>query len=109
MRCRLVLTGQAGALGEGKATVLVELHAVQDPHTQRINTRLDWHATPELTGKLAQLGNRLMDATAQSLSQQFFKRFSGVLSGEAATPHKNESLYALARNVKQWLQRFFER
>ncbi len=109
MRCRLVLTGQAGALGEGKATVLVELHAVQDPHTQRINTRLDWHATPELTGKLAQLGNRLMDATAQSLSKQFFKRFSGVLSGETATPHKNESLYALARNVKQWLQRFFER
>jgi CO/xanthine dehydrogenase FAD-binding subunit/carbon monoxide dehydrogenase subunit G len=109
MRCRLVLTGQAGALGAGKATVWVELHAVKDPQTQHINTRLDWQATPELTGKLAQLGNRLMDATAQSLSQQFFKRFSGVLSGETATPNKNKSIYALARTVKQWFQRFFER
>ena len=108
-RCRLVLTGHAGALGEGKATVLVQLHAVEDPQTQHINTRLDWQATPELTGKLAQLGNRLMDATAHSLSQQFFNRFRVVLSGDTPPRDGHFSLYALARHVKQWFQRFFER
>ncbi len=109
MRCRLVLTGQAGALGEGKATVLVQLHAVEDPQTQHINTRLDWQATPELTGKLAQLGNRLMDATAHSLSQQFFNRFRVILSGDTPLGDKKFSPYALARFVKQWIQRLFER
>ena len=109
IRCRLVLTGHAGALGEGKATVLVQLHAVEDPHTQHINTRLDWQATPELTGKLAQLGNRLMDATANSLSQQFFHRFRVVLSGDTPMSDGHFSLYALANNVKQWFLRFFER
>jgi carbon monoxide dehydrogenase subunit G len=109
MRCRLVLTGQAGALGEGKATVLVQLHAIDDPHSQHTQTRLDWQATPELTGKLAQLGNRLMDATALNLSQQFFNRFSGVLSGDATPPHPKFFLYAFVMHVKQWFQRFFER
>jgi carbon monoxide dehydrogenase subunit G len=109
MRCRLVLTGQAGALGAGKATVLVELHAVEVPHTQHTQTRLDWQATPELTGKLAQLGNRLMDATALNLSQQFFNRFTEVLSGNVTPPNQKFSLYALAIHVKQWFQRFFER
>ena len=108
-RCRLVLSGHAGALGEGKATVLVQLHAVEDPQTQHINTRLDWQATPELTGKLAQLGNRLMDATANSLSQQFFHRFHVVLSGDTPTRDGHFSLYALANNVKRWFKRFFER
>ena len=109
MRCRLVLTGQAGALGEGKATVLMQLHAIDDPHSQQTQTRLDWQATPELTGKLAQLGNRLMDATARNLSQQFFNRFSRVLSGDATPPLPKFSLYAVAVRVKQWFQRFFER
>ena len=109
MRCRLVLTGEAGALGEGKATVFVQLDTVHDPQTKHINTRLNWQATPELTGKIAQLGNRLMDATALNLSQQFFNRFSGVLSGDTTPPNQKFSLYALTTNVKQWFLRFFER
>ena len=108
-RCRLVLSGQAGALGEGKATVLVQLHAIQDPQTQSIHTRLDWQASPEVTGKLAQLGNRFMDATAHSLSQQFFNRFSAGLSGHTPTKASSFFTYALTVKVKQWFQRFFER
>jgi len=109
MRCRLVVSGQAGALGEGKATILVQLQAIEDPLTQHVNTRIDWQATPEVTGKLAQLGNRFMDAAASSLSQQFFNRFSSVLSGDAPTRGTSFFLYALAIKVKQWFQRIFER
>jgi carbon-monoxide dehydrogenase medium subunit len=109
VRCRLVVSGQAGALGEGKATILVQLQAIEDPQTQHVSTRLDWQATPEVTGKLAQLGNRFMDATARSLSQQFFNRFSAALSGDAPARGTSFFLYALTVKVKQWFQRFFER
>lgn len=108
-RCRLVISGQAGALGEGKATVLVQLHAINDPNTQSLHTRLDWQANPEVTGKLAQLGNRFMDATAHSLSQQFFNRFSAGLCGHTPTSTRSFFTYALTIKVKQWFQRFFER
>ena len=108
-RCRLVLSGQAGALGEGKATVWVQLHALEVSANQGICTRLDWQAAPEVTGKLAQLGNRFMDATAQSLSQQFFNRFSAELSGDASAHTRSSFIHALTVKVKQWFQRFFER
>jgi len=108
-RCRLVISGQAGALGGGQATVWVQLQALHDPHTQRIRTRLDWQASPEVTGKLAQLGNRFMDATAHSLSKQFFHRFQGRLSGEAPPQATPFFIYALTNKVKQWFRRFFER
>ena len=108
-RCRLVLSGQAGALGEGKATVFVQLQAVEDKHTQRMHTRLDWQASPEVTGKLAQLGNRFMDATAQSLSQQFFNRFSAGLSGAPPKGTRAFFTYALTVKVKRWFKYFFER
>jgi carbon monoxide dehydrogenase subunit G len=103
-RSRLVISGQAGALGEGQATVLVQLHAIEDART-----RLDWQASPEVTGKLAQLGNRFMDATAHSLSQQFFNRFSAGLTGDTPSRATSFSTYALTNKVKQWFQRFFER
>ena len=106
---RLILSGQAGALGEGKATILVQLQAEEDPQSKQIKTRIDWQAEPELTGKLAQLGNRLMDASAKSMSQEFFNRFSLVLSGNVSSQEPHFYLYALTMKVKQWFQRFFER
>jgi carbon-monoxide dehydrogenase medium subunit len=107
--CRLVVSGQAGALGEGKATVLVQLHAIEDPQTQVMHTRLDWQASPEVSGKLAQLGNRFMDASAQKLSQQFFNRFSSGLVAHKSKRANAFSTYALMIHLKQWFQRFFER
>ena len=108
-RCRLVLSGQAGHLGEGQATVDVQLHAVEASPQSGARTRIDWQATPEVKGKLAQLGNRLMDATAHSLSHQFFNRFSALLSGAPPTGEGFVFFYAWARRVKSWFQRFFER
>jgi carbon monoxide dehydrogenase subunit G len=103
------VSGQAGALGEGKATVLVQLHAIEDPQTQVMHTRLDWQASPEVSGKLAQLGNRFMDASAQQLSQQFFNRFSSGLVAHKSKRANAFSTYALMIHLKQWFQRFFER
>lgn len=107
--CRLVISGQAGDLGEGKATVHVQLHASQDSAHASPCTRIDWQATPEISGKLAQLGNRLVDATAHSLSQQFFNRFSARLSGQPPVSRPLFFFDAWRQRAKSWFQRFFER
>jgi len=124
--------GHAGALGEGKATVFVQLRATHQPDTQSAATRLDWQATPQVSGTLAQLGNRLVDASANSLSQQFFSRlrtsgwhaqtpftFLPACPGDyhpamgAAHPHKVTTMttpnpprpdqYSAPLNLGQWL------
>jgi len=38
----------------------------------------------DVGGKLAQLGGRLIDATAKRLADEFFEKFSAVVGGPAA-------------------------
>jgi hypothetical protein len=47
-------------------------------------TRLVYTADAQVGGKLAQLGGRLIDATAKSLADQFFKSFGARVSAMAA-------------------------
>ncbi|HJT07854.1 MAG TPA: carbon monoxide dehydrogenase subunit G, partial [Stellaceae bacterium] len=35
-------------------------------------------------GKLAQIGSRLIDATARKMAEEFFSRFSGIVGGNQA-------------------------
>lgn len=79
--CRLQISGNAGALGQGQALVHVQLQTQAQGH----GTRLTWQAQPQLQGRLAQLGNRLIQASAQGLSHQFFQRFTQHMSGEQVT------------------------
>lgn len=73
--CALVFAGQAGGLGRGQGTAQVQLTA------QDTGTRLDWQANTQVSGKIAQFGNRLIEATARKLSDEFFERFASALSG----------------------------
>ncbi len=106
--CRLQLSGQAGSLGQGSAEVVVHLHTeMSDAGTA--GTRLMWHATPQLSGQLAQLGNRLVQASARSLSTQFFVRLTQVLGGASTAPRPPSIFYAWRTHFSRWLQRFFKR
>jgi CO/xanthine dehydrogenase FAD-binding subunit/carbon monoxide dehydrogenase subunit G len=102
-QCALHMTGQAGALGSGQAQVLVRLHQ------EGANTRLYWTAHPQLQGTLAQLGNRLVHASAQRLSEQFFERFAQVLLGEAPRRGIPVLFYALWQPLRHWWQHFFKK
>jgi carbon-monoxide dehydrogenase medium subunit len=102
-RCSLLVSGQAGALGSGQADVLVHLQQ-EGPHT-----RLIWSAKPQLQGRLAQLGNRLINASAQKLSSQFFERFSNALSGEPPRSGVWFFFYAFTQTLRHWWQQFFRR
>lgn len=75
----LVFQGSAGALGSGQGTAQVRLEPLDAGHT-----RLHWWVQVQLTGRLAQFGNRLVEATARKLSGEFFERIGLALqSGDA--------------------------
>lgn len=76
----LVFQGSAGALGSGQGTAQVRLEPLDAGHT-----RLHWWVQVQLSGRLAQFGNRLVEATSRKLSGEFFERIGRALqSGDAA-------------------------
>ncbi|HSH89496.1 MAG TPA: carbon monoxide dehydrogenase subunit G [Ramlibacter sp.] len=65
--------GQGGAAGFGKGSADVKLEPEGD------STRLRFDAKAQVGGKMAQIGSRLVDATAQKLTEQFFSAFEAHL------------------------------
>ncbi|WP_353171543.1 CoxG family protein [Paracandidimonas soli] len=69
-------SGSAGAAGSGSGTVRVSLSDVPG------GTKLDYSAETEVSGRVAQLGARMMDSTARRFAEQFFANISRLLGGE---------------------------
>ena len=72
--CTLVFRGSAGALGSGEGRAQVRLRSVGEA------TLLHWQANSQVTGRLAQLGSRLIAVSAEKLTQDFFKKFAQQFS-----------------------------
>jgi len=66
--------GQGGVAGFGRGSADVALAAI-DP----ISTRLSYQARATVGGKMAQIGSRLIDATAAKITDDFFKAFEAQL------------------------------
>ncbi|MCW5749932.1 MAG: carbon monoxide dehydrogenase subunit G [Alphaproteobacteria bacterium] len=71
--------GAGGAAGFGKGGATVRLRDAPDG-----GTLLVYEAQAQVGGKLAQLGSRLIDATARKLADDFFTRFNEIVSARAA-------------------------
>lgn len=69
--------GQGGIAGFGKGSADVALV----PHGNR-DTLLKYHARATVGGKMAQIGSRLIDATAAKLTEDFFKAFEAYLRAQ---------------------------
>jgi carbon monoxide dehydrogenase subunit G len=70
--------GQGGVAGFGRGSAVVRL--ADDP----AGTRLSYSADAAVGGKLAQIGSRLVEATARKLADEFFTRFAAEFPGPAA-------------------------
>jgi carbon monoxide dehydrogenase subunit G len=70
--------GQGGAAGFANGSAAVSLREDDG------ETILSYHAKASVGGKLAQLGSRLIDGTAQKMANDFFGTFSQIVSGESA-------------------------
>lgn len=80
--------GSGGAAGFAKGGAKVTLVADGDA------TILNYDVDAQIGGKLAQLGGRLIDATAKKLAGDFFEKFGAIVAPppEGAEPVKKKGL-----------------
>jgi carbon monoxide dehydrogenase subunit G len=83
--------GQGGAMGFAKGGADVALEE-DGPDA----TVLRYQVKAQVGGKMAQLGARLIDSTAQSMANQFFDRFARQVGGEPAVAEPAEAMAAAA-------------
>ncbi|MGS5088070.1 CoxG family protein [Hydrogenophaga sp. A37] len=67
--------GQGGVAGFGKGAAEVKL----SPNGSGCGCELDYTVHATVGGKIAQLGQRLIDGTAKAMSEDFFKRFDEAM------------------------------
>ncbi len=70
--------GQGGVAGFGRGSADVKLSA------EGAATRLAYEARAQVGGKMAQIGSRLIDATAGKITDDFFKAFEAHLQAQLA-------------------------
>ncbi|HKF73007.1 MAG TPA: carbon monoxide dehydrogenase subunit G [Stellaceae bacterium] len=70
--------GQGGVAGFAKGGAQVSLKDDSG------GTMLAYKVQAQVGGKLAQIGSRLIDATARKMADEFFTRFAGAVSAAAA-------------------------
>ena len=79
--------GDAGAAGFSKGTAKVRL-------AEDNGTRMEYTVNAQVGGKLAQVGNRLIDSAARKLAEDFFAAFERrVTPASAAAPQPPARLY----------------
>lgn len=71
----LKFEGQGGAAGFASGSARVALAPLDNGHTE-----LSYAVKAQVGGKLAQIGNRLVDGAATKLADDFFARFSDVVA-----------------------------
>lgn len=76
----LLFDGQAGAAGFGKGTAKVSLTP------QGEGCELAYSVNAQVGGKIAQVGQRLIDGVAKSMAEDFFKRFDEEMQRRFPAP-----------------------
>lgn len=71
---RILGEGQGGVAGHARGGAVVRL--IEDG----TDTLLTFEVSAQIGGKLAQLGSRMIDATAKSMSTAFFKKFAAEIA-----------------------------
>ena len=98
--------GQGGAAGFGKGSAKVAL----SPPTEGAGCELDYTAHAQVGGKIAQVGQRLVDGVAKQMAEDFFRRFDEEMqrrypqayAAEAALAAAPAPAPAPARGVPTW-------
>ncbi|CAM3409350.1 Carbon monoxide dehydrogenase [Bordetella sputigena] len=78
----LSFEGSGGAAGFGKGSATVALAPAGDAGAPA--TQLAYTASAEVSGKLAQVGSRLIDGVAKRMAAEFFARFKGSFAPAGA-------------------------
>lgn len=79
-RYTLQFDGQGGPAGFSKGSASVNLREVATDHTD-----MTYAVNAQIGGKLAQVGQRLIDAAAKKVADEFFSRFRAAVETPAST------------------------
>ena len=90
-------SGSGGVAGNARGAAKVRL----EPEGE--DTKLIYDVDAQVTGKLAQLGSRLIDSTAKMIAGQFFDRF-GKIVGETDEAEGGEQPAGDAKPKSKWLR-----
>ena len=88
--------GEGGFAGfaSGGATVKLTANGPSE-------TLMEYDVDAQVGGKIAMLGSRLVDSTAQSLANQFFDKFATVVKQSAAAAPKKPKAKAVKKPAKK--------
>jgi hypothetical protein len=96
-RYTLSFEGDGGMAGFARGSAEVELsEAGADGAAGSSHTRLSYTAQAQIGGRLAQIGSRLVDATAARMSAQFFERLTAAIIQPAPSAAPTPTLAELA-------------
>src|SRR3954471_10304888 len=103
----LAFEGQGGAAGFGKGTAKVNL----SPPAEGAGCELNYTAQAQVGGKIAQVGQRLVDGVARWMAEEFFNRFDEEMqrrfpqaaAADAALPPVNDPPATPARRMPMWV------
>ncbi len=90
---RIEGSGQGGAAGFAKGGAAVRLTA------EGRETLLNYTVKAEVGGKLAQLGARLIDASAKQMADQFFDNFAAAVAGAPEAAPAPAQLWAIPKQI----------
>jgi uncharacterized protein len=93
----IAFDGQGGVAGHGKGSAAVKL----EPNDQGCN--MTYVVNAQVGGKIAQMGQRLIDGVAKSMAEDFFKRFDAEMERQhpAAYAAAAEAAAATASDAAQ--------
>ena len=102
--CTLTAAGRGGLAGFADAVVKIALSENGN------GTRLRYDAEFRLGGKLAQIGSRLIESTAQAWIERFFERFAAVVENDGVLPERqvlrgSRKLSAWREAIRNWRAR----
>jgi len=95
LRYTLNFEAQGGVAGHGKGVSHVELIENEQ------GVELKYTVESQIGGKLAQLGQRLIDGAAKSMADDFFKRFEKALEQQTASANPEVDSSADATEARQ--------
>ena len=103
-KCVLKVEGKGGNAGYGSATVVIQFHELSETETQ-----LEYVVDAQLGGKLAQLGSRLIDSTAELMSEKFFNQFAEVVSNDGRPTNNPAAKISILEIIMAFLKNLFNK
>jgi carbon monoxide dehydrogenase subunit G len=96
---KLAFEGQGGVAGFAKGSSSVTLRPVEGGAAGDAACELDYTVQAQVGGKIAQLGQRLIDGAAKSTADDFFKRFDAEMQSRYGAPPAEDAAEAPAEKA----------